>query len=149
MVPVFAKLVVAVLAVAVPPLAAPVPGPVVARFDAVGPYSPGHRGIDLGSAAGTVVRAPVAGTVTYVGTVAGNLTISIDAGNGVVVHLSYLASTAVAAGASVHAGDAVGLSGPGHRTAGAAPALHLGLEVDGAYIDPLPYLRRRRAVLVR
>lgn len=138
----------ALLAVAGPTLVAPVPGPVVARFDATGPYSPGHRGVDLGALVGTVTRAPVAGTVSFAGAVAGNLTVSIDAGAGVVVHLSYLSRIDVAAGARVRAGDPVGASGDGHGAPGAGRSMHLGLEVDGAYVDPLPFLRRR-AVLVR
>lgn len=149
MVPALVKLLAAVLAVAPPSLAAPVPGPVVAPFDATGPYSRGHRGIDLGAGAGTIVRAPLSGTVTFAGVVAGNLTISIDAGGGVLLHLSYLDRIDVVVGTSVRAREAVGVSGPGHARGAAVATVHLGLEVDGAYVDPLPYLLRRRAVLVR
>lgn len=139
----------AVLAVTVPPLAAPVPGPVVAEFDATGPYARGHRGVDLGAAPGTVVHAPAAGTVVYVGVVAGNLTVSIDAGGGIVVHLSYLARIEARVGARLRTGDPVGVSGRGHTAPRAGPSVHLGLEVDGSYVDPLPFLQRRHAVLVR
>lgn len=138
-----------ILAVAVVALTPPVHAPVVAFFDATGPYSAGHRGIDFGASAGTVVHAPVAGTITFAGTVAGNLTLTIDAGDGVDVHLSFLDRVDVARGDTVRAGDAVGTSGAGHPGVREGPAVHLAVEVEGVYVDPLPLLARRRSVLVR
>lgn len=144
-----------VLAVAAPTLAAPVAGPIVRPFDATGRYSPGHRGVDIATPVGTVVRSPVTGTVSYAGAVAGNVTLSIEVAGGtgapgdVVVHLSYLGRVEVASGAVVRTGDRVGISGAGHGDPRAGPSVHLGLEVDGLYVDPLPHLSRRRAVLVR
>lgn len=124
----------------------PVDGPVLARFDATGTYTAGHRGIDLAAVAATRVRAPVAGRVTFAGTVAGNLTVSIDTGVGLIVHLSYLGALEVSTGEGVAAGAFIGLSGRGHRR---GPGVHLGVEIGGIYVDPLPLLARRRAILVR
>lgn len=132
------------------PLRPPVDGPVLARFDATGPYSAGHRGIDLGAVPGTEVRAPAHGRVTFAGTVAGNQSVTIDTGGGRVVHLSYLHGLAVGAGDVVAAGSVVGWTGGGHiRGSIRGPSVHLGVEIGGEYTDPLPLLARRRAVLVR
>lgn len=128
------------------PLRPPVGGPVEAPFDATGPYSAGHRGIDLDAVPGTAVHAPAAGTVVFAGTVVGNLTVTIDTGGGRLVHLSYLDAVAVAVGAKVATGTVVGRSGRGHDGGG---NVHLGIEIDGVYVDPLPLLARRRAVLTR
>ncbi len=56
------------------PLMPPVPGEVIRNF---APHrQPGHWGVDLASPPSGVVRAPVSGTVTFVGPVAGRKSVT-------------------------------------------------------------------------
>src|SRR3954470_8789078 len=87
----------------------PVAGPVLTpfSFDAAHPYAGGqHRGIDIGAAAGAGVGAPVAGTVTFAGTVpTSGKTLSLLTADALAVTLTHLGSLAVAKGAVVAEGD--------------------------------------------
>jgi len=117
----------------------PVRGPVVRGFEApAGPYGAGHRGVDLAASLGSGVGAPAAGRVVFAGPVAGSGWASIEVAPGVVVTVGPLAPVAVARGEVVGALDPLGRLAPGH-----GGALHLGLRVDGVYVDPLPYLPGR------
>jgi murein DD-endopeptidase MepM/ murein hydrolase activator NlpD len=120
----------------VPALRLPVAGPVVRGFEApAGPYGPGHRGVDLGAAAGAPVAAPAAGRVSFAGPVAGSRWVSLLVAPGVVVAVGPLLDAAVATGERVRAGARVGRLAAGH-----GGAVHLSLRVDGSYVDPLPWL---------
>src|SRR3954447_17287967 len=56
----------------------PVDGAVVQPFDAPSsPYAPGHRGVDFAAAPGTPVRAANDGVVSFAGSVAGTLHVTI------------------------------------------------------------------------
>src|SRR3954466_3293786 len=74
----------------------PVAGPVLTpfSFDAARPYAGGqHRGIDIGAAAGAGVAAPVAGTVTFAGTVpTSGKTLSLLTADALAVTLTHLGS---------------------------------------------------------
>jgi murein DD-endopeptidase MepM/ murein hydrolase activator NlpD len=123
----------------VPPLRLPVRGPVVRGFEEpAGPFGPGHRGVDVGAPVGTPVVAPAAGTVTFAGRVAGSAWVSLQVAAGVVVTVGPLRRPAVAAGGQVAA-----LAPVGRLAAGHGGAVHLSLRVDGAYVDPLPWLLDR------
>jgi murein DD-endopeptidase MepM/ murein hydrolase activator NlpD len=120
----------------VPALRVPVGGPVVRGFEEpAGPYGPGHRGIDVRAPVGTPVAAPAAGTVAFAGPVAGSAWVSVLVAPGVVVTVGPLRRPAVAAGRRVAA-----LAPLGRLAAGHGGAVHLSLRVDGAYVDPLPWL---------
>jgi murein DD-endopeptidase MepM/ murein hydrolase activator NlpD len=120
----------------VPPLRMPVNGMVVRGFEEpAGSYGPGHRGVDVRAPAGTPVAAPAAGTVTFAGRVAGPAWVSLLVAPGVVVTVGPLRRLAVAAGRRVAALAPVGWLAAGH-----GGAVHLSLRVDGAYVDPLPWL---------
>ncbi|WP_349427337.1 M23 family metallopeptidase [Microbacterium sp. LWS13-1.2] len=100
-------------------------------------YGPGHRGIDLAVLGEDGVSAPAAGAVAFSGQVAGRGVLTIDHGDGLVSTLEPVESTLVA-GAPVAAGAAVGrVSAGGHTAPG---ALHLGVRLDGRYINPLVLL---------
>ena len=125
-------LVAAVLALC---LQAPVPGEVTAPFAPIGRYA-GHWGLDLASAPGSPVLAPGAGTVSFAGSVAGMLTVTIDHGGGLRSSVSYLESINVQPGDQVRPGVLVGRSGLAHDE----PQVHLSVRIDGQYMDPAPYL---------
>lgn len=142
-------------AAAAPPGAAPAPGHgwrwplapaprVLRRFD-VGPFpwSPGHRGVDLGptaAAEGAPVLAAGPGVVRFAGPVAGRGVVSVDHGSG--IRTTYEPVTAVVrAGEAVAAGQRLGTLAAGHCTPTAC--LHWGALVADRYIDPLTLLRPR------
>lgn len=118
-------------------LLSPVPGPVSEPFAPVGAYA-GHWGVDIAASAGTPVVAPVTGTVTFAGSVAGMRSVTIEAG-AVKVSMSYLGEVSVSAGMEVSRGQEVGTSGLAHEQ----EAVHLSVRLDGSYVDPGPFLRCR------
>ena len=135
----------------VPRLRPPVEGPLVRGFEApAGPYGPGHRGLDFAAAAGTTVRSPASGRVTFAGPVAGTTWVTVEAAPGVLVTVGPLRSTSISVGEPVGAGRGLGTLAAGHATTDPATAdpatgtpataAHLGLRVDGVYVDPLPWL---------
>jgi murein DD-endopeptidase MepM/ murein hydrolase activator NlpD len=122
----------------VPALWMPVTGSVVRGFDArAGPYGPGHRGIDIAAPMGQPVRTPAAGRVVFAGPVAGTAWVSLRVAPGVLVTLGPVLDPAARAG-PVRARGPIGRVGPGHGA-----TLHLGVRVNGVYVDPLPYLLDR------
>jgi Peptidase family M23 len=126
----------------------PVDGPVVRTF-AFGsdPYAAGqHRGIDIGAAPGTTVRAAAAGTVSFAGTVpSGGRTVTVQTPGGLSVTYLELGATRVARGTDVAEGDEVG-------AVGSAEHVHLGVRVTAdahGYLDPLQFLPARPAAPAR
>jgi hypothetical protein len=106
------------------------------------PYAGGlHRGVDVGSDVGGVVRAPAAGTVSFVGTVpSGGTAVTIQTADGYSVTLLQLESAAVSRGSIVEEGAVVGAVGPSQDAVTTAPHLHLGVRVTAepeGYVDPL------------
>ncbi len=127
----------------------PVGGPVLQQFQlGDDPYAADqHRGIDVGGASGVPVRAPAAGTVTFAGTVpGGGRTVTIETPDGFAVTVLHLGSTAVARGASVLEGEAVGTLGQSGDIEHAEPYVHLGVRLAAdphGYLDPLALLPPR------
>lgn len=118
----------------------PVTGPVIRGFDPpTSPFGAGHRGIDVAVPLGTPILAPEAGTVSFAGRVAGELFLTLDHGGGLSSTYSWLSSVAVREGDVVAVGQLIGTTGAGHPGA-AVPHLHLGVRLDGRYMDPLAYL---------
>ncbi|MGM7696671.1 M23 family metallopeptidase [Microbacterium sp. A84] len=97
-------------------------------------YGPGHRGIDLSAPTGTVVYAPAAGTVAFRGTVVDRPLLTIDHGNGLVTTFEPMDSTLVP-GAVISTGDEIGTVASGGHSP--ADQLHLGVRLDGVYINPM------------
>jgi len=116
-------------------LQAPVAGRVVGPYAPTGAYS-GHWGLDLAAGFGTPVRAGGEGVVTFAGSVAGMLSVTIDHGGGLRSSVSFLSVVLVEVGAQVEAGTVVGKSGWAHSGA----MLHFSVRVNGEYTDPFPYL---------
>jgi len=102
-----------------------------------------HAGLDFAAPTATPIRAAVDGVVTYAGfTIGGfgNLVIIATAPN-VATYYAHQDSLAVATGAQVTAGQVIGAVGTTGDSTG--PHLHFEIRVDGATVDPLPYLRQR------
>ncbi|WP_449408173.1 murein hydrolase activator EnvC family protein [Microbacterium maritypicum] len=115
----------------------PVVGPrrVTERFRAPAhAYGPGHRGIDVDAPIGVTVTAPADGIVAFRGVVVDRAVLTITHSDGLVSSFEPLRSD-LTAGTSVAEGDAIGVVEiGGHSVPG---TLHLGVRLDGAYIDPL------------
>jgi murein DD-endopeptidase MepM/ murein hydrolase activator NlpD len=125
-------------------LVAPVNGPVVQGYSPIGAYA-GHWGIDYAVPLGTAVAAPAGGRVTFAGSVAGMLTVTIEPVLGLKVSVSYLSRITVAAGDTVERGERVGLAGAPHGT----PGVHLSTRIAGHYVDPASQLGCRRTDITR
>lgn len=118
----------------------PVTGPVIRGFDPpTSPFGAGHRGIDIAVPFGTSILAPEAGTVSFAGRVGGELFVTIDHGGGLSSTYSWLSSAAVRRDDVVARGQPIGATGGGHPGS-AVPHLHLGVRLEGQYMDPLRYL---------
>jgi murein DD-endopeptidase MepM/ murein hydrolase activator NlpD len=114
------------------------PHPVVRPF--VGPpnpWSPGHRGIDVGTAEGSVVTAPDDGVVHFAGVVVDRPVLSIAHSGGVLSSVEPVVAD-VTKGDVVTRGQTVGVLEPGHCPD--RPCLHLGARIDGEYVSPLLFL---------
>ena len=117
----------------------PVDGPIAAWFDAPDSrWGPGHRGIDYGVPPGTAVRAAGTGTVTFAGPVAATVAVTIDHGGGMETTYTDLGDTLVVAGQIVAQGHVIGHSAAAH--ASGVEGLHLGVIVNGRYVDPELYV---------
>lgn len=106
------------------------------------PYGPGHRGVDIAAAPGTLVRAAAPGRVSFTGMVAGRgvLSITLTGSGQPPLRTTYEPVTAVVAeGDEVTAGQVVAVLGPGpfHCAGG---CLHWGLLRGETYLDPLSLL---------
>lgn len=97
-------------------------------------YGPGHRGVDIVAAVGQVVRAPADGVVAFRGVVVDRPLLTLDHGGGIVSTFEPVDSD-LAPGTVVAAGDELGtVATGGHTPAG---QMHLGVRVDGRYINPM------------
>lgn len=132
----------------------PVPGvdgaprPLVGRLwePPATPWGPGHRGVDLVTAAGAPVRAVAAGRVAFAGRVAGRGVVTVelaDTGSPPLRTTYEPVRAAVAEGERVAAGEVVGELAPGEGPRPyhcARPCLHWGLLRGERYLDPLTLL---------
>jgi len=91
------------------------------------PFGAGNRGIEYATEAGTEVRATGDGRVTFAGSVAGSLHVTVLHDDGVRTTYSFLARIDVVVGQPVRQGAVVGLT---------AGALHLGARRGDGYFDP-------------
>lgn len=106
----------------------PVEGEVVDPFrPPAHAFGPGNRGLTYNPPSGTAVKASADGTVTFAGSVAGSLHVTVLHRDGIRTSYSFLESVAVRRGETVAQGDAVGTGGPG---------FHFGARDGDTYIDP-------------
>lgn len=99
------------------------------------PYAAGHRGLDLPADLGQSVHAPESGRVSFRGWVVDRPVISIEHAGGWRTSFEPVTS-ALEEGEAVAAGQVIGT-----LTADAshcmAPCLHVGLRLNGEYLNPL------------
>ncbi|MBQ8317064.1 MAG: peptidoglycan DD-metalloendopeptidase family protein [Lachnospiraceae bacterium] len=99
-----------------------------------------HQGLDIGCSTGTPIVACEAGTVigaAYSSSM-GNYVL-IDHGGGVTTVYMHNSSLCVGYGQTVSRGEVIALAGSTGNSTG--PHCHLGLRINGSYVDPLPYLQ--------
>lgn len=122
------------------------PVTVVALFDPPAQrWLAGHRGVDLRTSPGAIVRAAGAGRVTFAGTVAGRGVVTVDHGD---LRTTYEpVDTMVARGQDLTAGEALGTVSTGTGHCGSGRCLHLGLRRGREYLDPMLLLVRNSARL--
>ena len=103
-------------------------------------FSSWHLGLDIAAPSGTTVIASAGGTVTWSGWKdnGGGLVIAIDHGNGIVTVYNHLGSAAVAAGATVTAGQTIAAVGCTGACTG--PHVMFSVIVGGVNVNPLRYL---------
>lgn len=113
------------------------------------PYGRGHRGLDLGSRAGSEVLSVAPGTVTHAGVVAGRGTVTVAHPEGLSSTYEPVAAV-VREGTLVAVGDVLGVveSARAGNHCGALSCVHLGARREAVYVDPLPLLLGGRAVLL-
>ncbi|MCP3998076.1 MAG: M23 family metallopeptidase [bacterium] len=114
----------------------PVAGTVLRIYEPVGRYG-GHWGVDFAAEAGSAVLAADGGEVTFAGSVAGVLSVTVHHGGGLRTSYSYLSEVLVAAGQMVSRSDLLGRSGVDHG----AEAVHFSVRIGDEYRDPEPWLR--------
>lgn len=103
------------------------------------PDSEFHPGVDLSADYGDPVHASAAGTVASADWDGGyGLKIDIDHGNGYHTWYAHLSKTEVQPGQFVHKGEEIGLVGSTGYSTG--PHLHYQVMLNGAAIDPTPFL---------
>jgi hypothetical protein len=129
----------------------PVDGPVLEPFSlGDDPYAAGqHRGIDVAAPAGSPVRTPAAGSVSFAGTVprAGR-TVTVRTDDGYSVTLVHLGEIVVTQSARVAEGTRVGVVGPSGEAEHQQPYVHLGIRITSdpnGYLDPLRFLSSRES----
>lgn len=107
-----------------PPVSAPVVDPFRPPERA---YGPGNRGLTYELAPHTAVRSSADGTVSFAGTVAGTLHVTVAHADGLRSSYSFLSAISVRRGERVDAGDVVGYAGSG---------FHFGVRDGDTYLDP-------------
>lgn len=99
-----------------------------------------HNGLDIGCSTGTPIVACEAGTVIDAGysSSMGNYVL-IDHGNSTSTVYMHNSSLAVSVGQTVSRAQVIAYAGSTGNSTG--PHCHLGLRINGTYVDPLPYLQ--------
>ncbi|HVX44424.1 MAG TPA: M23 family metallopeptidase [Mycobacteriales bacterium] len=111
------------------------------------PYGRGHRGVDLASAPGAVVRAAGAGRIGYAGMLAGRGVVTVIHAGGLKTTYEPVAAS-VTAGTRVERGDVLGHLQAGHPRCPVAACLHWGLRRGAEYLDPLSLVGAERVRLL-
>mgnify|MGYP002037686974 CR=1 FL=1 len=101
-----------------------------------------HPGVDLPARRGSPVRAFAQGLVSSVlRHHAAGLTVQITTSDGAHHVYAHLQCAAVRSGDVVHEGQVLGQVGSSGRSTG--PHLHFGVQIQGRWVDPTHFVRRR------
>jgi len=103
------------------------------------PWAAGHRGVDLRAGAGATVLAPVAGTVTFAGVVAGRGVVTVTDADGRRSSVEPVLA-GVRVGDVVGAGQTLGVVLTTGSHCAPATCLHWGVRVGADYVDPMALL---------
>jgi murein DD-endopeptidase MepM/ murein hydrolase activator NlpD len=106
------------------------------------PWSPGHRGVDVVGAGGTVLAAG-AGRVSFAGTIGGRGVVVIEHGGRLRTTYEPV-SPRVVVGQAVDRGDPIGSLQPGAPHCSPGPCLHWGARIAERYLDPLSLINGNR-----
>ena len=102
-----------------------------------------HSGVDLAAPVGTPIHATADGVVSKASWFGGyGLFISIEHGGELQTRYGHMSRLNVAEGQKVHKGDVIGYVGTTGRSTG--PHLHYEVRVDGAAVNPIPYMQGER-----
>lgn len=102
--------------------------------------STNHKGLDIACPTGTPIVACESGTVIAAG-YSGSMGNYVTVAHGSNVTTTYMhnSSLCVSVGQNVSRGEVIALAGSTGNSTG--PHCHLGLRINGTYVDPLPYLQ--------
>jgi murein DD-endopeptidase MepM/ murein hydrolase activator NlpD len=99
-----------------------------------------HEGVDLASPVGTPIHATADGTVAKADWFGGyGLFVQLEHGGNLATRYGHMSRLNVAAGQHVHKGDIIGYVGTTGRSTG--PHLHYEVRVNGAAVNPIPYMQ--------
>ena len=122
--------------------------PVVNRFDPPATrWGSGHRGVDLGAAAGQNVIAPARGVVAFRGTVVDRSVLVLETSDGLRTTFEPVDS-ALEVGTSVERGQVIGTVSVVLGHCAPATCLHWGVLDGDTYLDPLAFVGAVRVVLL-
>ncbi len=110
------------------------------------PWGSGHRGVDLAGTVGQSVHSALAGTVAFVGKIAGKPVVTVSHGD---TRTTYEpVSSTLEAGTTVAAGDRIGALVLPFSHCFPAACLHWGLLSGDTYLDPLSLVDTGRVRLL-
>lgn len=112
-------------------------GPVTSGFG--GRWGAFHEGLDIAAPIGTPIHVPLAGTVISSGPASGfGLWVRVQHTDGTITVYGHINRSFVHVGQQVAAGDVIAETG--NRGQSTGPHLHIGVMVNGVYINPRPWL---------
>jgi murein DD-endopeptidase MepM/ murein hydrolase activator NlpD len=115
-------------------------GPVTSGFG--GRWGTFHEGLDVAAPIGTPIHVPLAGTVISSGPASGfGLWVRVQHADGTITVYGHINRSFVSVGQQVAAGDVIAETG--NRGQSTGPHLHIGVMVNGVYINPRPWLDAR------
>lgn len=100
-----------------------------------------HQGLDIAAPIGTPIRVPVGGKVISSGPADGfGMWVRVQHPDGTITLYGHINKSFVTVGQQVAAGDVI--AEVGNRGQSTGPHLHIGVMVNGSYVDPRAWLNR-------
>jgi murein DD-endopeptidase MepM/ murein hydrolase activator NlpD len=107
-----------------------------------GRWGTAHQGLDIAAPIGTPIHAPLAGEVISSGPASGfGLWVRLQHADGTITVYGHINRSLVSVGEQVQAGQVI--AEVGNRGQSTGPHLHIGVMINGAYVDPRPWLDQR------